>query len=192
MKRKLHLCRGDIKYWISEFPNKIVYNYKTKKFTCDVIKKAAVYQNSIILELHLHKDVNSYGRLGIQYEPQLKDTLEVIVHYVDENSISYQSELIKYDKFMYMYHGLPQDCLKFVEKSIKQHLDIYGFSGGKITVSFAANSEVKSSPLFFGIMTSILMKILVANEWENVESELEMDAIIEKYFLESSLFRANI
>ena len=142
------------------------------------------------LEINLHKNVNSYGLLGIDYKPKLgSDTLEVKIAYVKQNYVLHTSDLAKYDTFMYC--GLPEEYVTYVFNKIQQYVQNNAFMGGELTVPFAVNSEVRSSPRFFEILIEILLVLLKKNISLNEKMIDYCDTVIEEIFLESPFFKNN-
>ena len=77
-------------------------------------------------------------------------------------------------------------------KNVREHSKIYGnqcIFGGILKIPFAVNSEVKSSPRFFGIMIETLLEIFSGNVMSESKEESENAHIIEEVFLNSAFFK---
>lgn len=188
MERVIHLESADIKYWIEESPHNKIDNFEEKCYECEVKKIGRVQNQRIAMELNLHKNVNSYGVLEVDFKPEIdSNILKVKIAYTKQNRILYKSDLVKYDT--YMYCGLPEEYQKALFDKIKKYVEKNRFSGGELTIPFAVNSEVRSSLRFFEIMIEILMKFLEKNTSIAMEESDNYDDIIKDLFLNSAFFR---
>ena len=159
MIERIELKNASIKYWIEELPFLPEYPYEVdtsffnvgnEETDCKTIKFA--------IELYLHKNSGNYGLLGFEYTPNSGGCLELIIHYVKENSVQYESQLTQYND--YKYCGLPEENIKIIKDTFAKFLSQKeGFSGGMFKINVSANCEVGSSPLLYSIILEMLLKI---------------------------------
>lgn len=188
MEKEIHLESAGIKYWVEPHPLEQNNCFEEKIFQCKIKETCYMVPQKITLEINLYKNVNSYGLLGIDYKPIVgADTLEVKIAYVKQNHILYNSDLVKYD--MYMYCGLPEEYVTNVFNKIQQYVQNNTFMGGELIIPFAANSEVRSSPRFFEILIEILMILLAKNISIDEKTNDSYDEIIKEIFLKSPFFK---
>lgn len=185
MERVIYYKNADIKYWIDENLGKDTDGFAEKSYECEVKKKGYIRKQKIAMELYLHKEVNSYGFLEVDFKPEIdSNTLKVNIAYTKQNQISYHSDLVKSDE--YMYCGLPEEYEKSLFDKIQKYVEKNSFSGGELTIPFAAYSEVRTSVLFFEIMIDIIMEFLEKTSLNVLEESDNYDTIIANIFLNSA------
>ena len=162
MERVLNLKNADIKYWLGEYPCEKEIPLEEKSYKYKILNLKKLEYQKMGIEIFLHKDVSSYGLLGLEYVPDMNsDVLGVKINYIRENTVPYHSDLFIDDS--YTYYGLPEECVEEILRKIQKWIERNEFSGGELRISIAANNEVRSSPKIFGEIAEILLDLIAKN-----------------------------
>ena len=179
MHSDLHFNNADLKYWIEEFPILNDTEFQTKSIKInkgDSDKKSYPYRQ-LALEVYLHKNAGNYALLGLEYIPDDGNELTVNINYVTENERHYESGLTKYNDYKYV--GLPEECIEIIVNIIKNSHDI---GGGSLNIPIAVNCEVGSSPIIFGKVIELLLKVLCRSD-DETNPNLEIEKLYKKIFM---------
>ena len=158
--------------------NKRIFNL-TINDDCGIISLA----HKIMLEIHLNKNAGNYSLIGVEFHPDNSHELKLEVHYNEKNKILYKSEISPYDN--HIYCGLSEEYVEYlVNNTISIIKENNYFNPGTLSIKYAANSEVGSSPKLFAITIEIIINIM-----RRMETTSEnINELIEQCFLKSNLF----
>lgn len=162
MNKVLDFRNFMVQYWVEEFPQlskvSTLTDYETLNGLQDI---DFINTKKICIELYLHRNANNYGLLGFEFNSKTNQKgLEVEIKYTDENTEHYQSKINKYDKTIYC--GLTKEYVPYIKSRILDKIQKKNrFYNGTLIVSCAANSEVGSSPMMFGLISDIIVELFL-------------------------------
>lgn len=166
---------GEIKVTWNENPMQKDYEYEWLK--CRIRSKTYQCLSSFSLgvELKIHRGGRiCYGMLVAQILPHSeRDCVKISVAFTSKNTIKYEKSCLINDT--YVYKGLPEEYAGQVIASISSAIlktDCYPQCN--IIIEDAANCEIGSSPMIFGIVADIITNIICTgseNEIQNIDIE---------------------
>lgn len=109
-----------------------------------------------------------YGMLAAKVQPHDdKDIVKVAIAVTHENLIHYEGSLLLNDT--YVYEGLPEEYINQIKSSIiKTVLDKEKYPQCIISFENAANCEVGSSPMLFGMIAELIVDLICTSSKEDV------------------------
>lgn len=145
------------------------YEWRRKQITLNTYQ----FLSSAILEVELkiHKGGRiCYGMLAAQVDPhEEQDCVELSVAYTRENTIKYTGSCLVDDT--YVYKGLPEEYVEKVINSISSTiLQKETYPQCSICIENAANCEVGSSPMIFGIIADIMTNIICTSSEDEMRN----------------------
>ena len=154
--------------WINEKPD-IEYEY-LKELHEIIIKDKWVNWDSVsyVIEIRIiGRHACNYALLGISFEHGNSDKLVIKVNSSDLDGKIIESSIASLDDEIHV--GIPLEYSEEVFNVAKNYLNGVPCSSGTITFDIAAHGYVGSSSAIFGIATEILLKILSANNKNNIQ-----------------------
>ena len=96
MNKIIKYTHAEMRYWIDELPDILVYDAFTKSYNIDTHCEKRFKECSVAVELYLYKNANNYGLLGIKYQPNtnVKNALKVKIKYIDRNKSKFEDSKI--------------------------------------------------------------------------------------------------
>lgn len=172
---------GEVKVIWNEEP--MVRNYK---YDCSyqVIDKATYrISNSFLVGIELKINRGGriiYGLLAAKVYPHdEKNLVKISVEFTKENTIRYEKSNLYNDKFV--YKGLPKEFVEQVEKSIFETiLKKESYPQCDIEFKYAANCEVGSSSMIFGIIAELIVN-LINTTTEDKVLNMDIENFTKKY-----------
>lgn len=109
-----------------------------------------------------------YGMLAAKVQPHDdKDIVKVAIAVTHENVIHYEGSLLLND--IYVYEGLPEEYINQIKSSIiKTVLEKEKYPQCVISFENAANCEVGSSPMLFGMIAELIVDLICTSSKEDV------------------------
>ena len=187
MKRLFNYQNGEINLILNEPP--LLRDYPDSLREEQFSRPACPISNTYMigLELKVHTGGRMcYGLLAAQAEPcERRDSVMISVAYTPGNTVRYKNSLLTDDR--YIYKGLPEEYMEFVMNRIRLAItEQERCPQCRISFLYAANCEVGSSPMLFGIIAEIIIKIICTgsiNELPGMDQEAFTERYIKQYHL---------
>lgn len=164
---------GEIKITYNESPAVKDYKYDWKKYQIGITTFPVLLNYRLGVELEIRKGGRiCYGMLGVQVQPEKEiNRVKIDVAFTKGNSIRY------YDSCLFngsrVYKGLPEEYLESVIRKVTSEiLKRDKFPQYKVLFEYAANCEVGSSPMIYGMISEIIINIISENACEKI---MDMD-----------------
>ena len=109
-----------------------------------------------------------YGMLTAKVQPNdEKDIVKVAIAVTHENTIHYEGSLLLDDT--YVYKGLPEEYINQIKSNIiKTVLDKETYPQCVISFEDAANCEVGSSPMLFGMVAELIVDLICTSSKDDI------------------------
>ncbi len=164
MKRTFEYKSGKIKVIWNETP--MEKEYEEEWITQEINKTTKKVLNpfSVGVELMVHTGPRMcYGMLMAYVTPSdEQDCIKVSVAYTKENAIKYPNSLLSDDR--YVYKGLSEEYVEEVCNTVSEVINEKAdYWQCDIVFGDAANCEAGSSPMFFRIITKIILELIDKN-----------------------------
>lgn len=181
MKKTFRYQNGEIAITWNEHP--MLNDYEYERYYTEVKNKTIAIKSScaIGVELKLHKGGRiCYGFLVAQVNPHNKsDCIKICIAYTNRNTVKYENSFLLNDTFV--YKGLPKEYVKRISKSITEVImNEEDYPQCEIKIEYAANCEVGSSSMIFGIIAEILVKLIGSSSLEEIAS-MSIETFTAKY-----------
>lgn len=160
---------GEIKIMWNEQPMHKNYKYDWYYKT---IKKNTykINESSLIgVEMKINKGGRiCYGMLMAQVKPyEILDEVRISIEFTHKNTTRYYNSLLFNDS--YVYKGLPEEYVEQISDSIVEVIsEKEDFPQCNISFEYAANCEIGSSPMLFGIIAEIIVNIIFSSSYDNI------------------------
>lgn len=175
MFRLFKYKNGEIKITWNEKPMLKDYEYEWRRSQIRIKTSQISTSFSLGLELKIHTGGRiCYGMLAAQIKPHDEhDCVNVSLAFTSENTSRYGESCLMADT--YVYKGLPEEYVEQVTQSIGSAiLKKDRYPQCNIVIGDAANCEVGSSPMIFGIMADIMIDLIcTGSEDEFVNMDIE-------------------
>ncbi|MBD5544714.1 MAG: hypothetical protein HDR01_10885 [Lachnospiraceae bacterium] len=190
MNRVVNLEKMDFCYWIDELPNIKITNGSNRVIEILGTDESLNYTLQVALELSLHKHISSYALLGFDYVPAKNtNNLIVSIKYSDENEINYLSKIRSVASSKYIYRGLDEHLLPAVVDSIIDFGKENPLPAGYLKFDIAANCEIGSSSLIFGIITKMLLTSLLNIHKDRLMEDGYLETLFTNIIMYSEMFK---
>ena len=149
------------------------------------------YSYILGLELQIHTGGRiCYGMLCSKVQPLDKqNTVKLSIAFTQQNTVKYKRSILLDDR--YVYKGLPEEFLEKVSNCICEKIkEKREFPQCEIEIMYAANCEVGSSSMFFGIISNILIDLIYKSSLDELSS-ISVEDFKQKY-LEEIAFYINV
>lgn len=133
------------------------------------------------IELKVHKAGRiCYGMLMAQVQPHSKKNyVDISLAYTHKNIVKYEKSFLNNDA--YVYKGLPEEYAEEVINRINSSiLEKGSYPQCSIIFEEAANCEVGSSPIIFGIIVDIITNIICTSS-ENEIRDMSIETFTKQY-----------
>lgn len=171
MKRTFEYKSGKIKVIWNETPMEKEYE---EEWTAQEIRKTTkkvLNPFSVGVELMVHTGGKMcYGMLMAYVTPSDdKNCIKVSIAYTKENSIKYSNSLLSDER--YVYKGLPEEYVEEICNTVSEVLNKKAdYLQCDIAFGDAANCEAGSSPMFFRIITKMILELINKNELDAIST----------------------
>lgn len=190
MNRVVNSEKMDFCYWIDELPNIKITNGSNEVIEILGADEGLGYTLQVALELSLHKHISSYALLGLDYVPTKNtNNLIVSIKYSDESEINYLSKIRSITSCKYIYRGLDEHFLPAVIDSIIDFSKENHLPAGYLKFDIAANCEVSSSSLIFGIITKMLLTALLNIDKDRLMEDGYSETLFTNIIMHSEIFK---
>ena len=154
------------------------------------VDESLTYILQVALELSLHRHTSSYALLGFEYVPvKGTNSLMVCIKYSNKNEINYLSKIRSITSCKYIYRGLDKQFLPAITDSIIDFGKEIRLPAGYLKFDIAANCEIGSSPLIFGIMTKMLLTTLLNINMDRLMEDGYFETLFTNIILHSEIFK---
>lgn len=164
---------GEIKITYNESPAVKDYKYDWKRYQIGITTFPVSLNYRLGVELKIRKGGRiCYGMLGVQVQPEEEiNRVKIDVAFTKGNSIRYYDSCLFNDSRV--YKGLPEEYLESVIRKVTSEiLKRDKFPQYKVLFEYAANCEVGSSPMIYGMISEIIINIISENACEKI---MDMD-----------------
>lgn len=181
MKKLFKYQNGEITIIWNEKP--MINNYQYNQYYTEIKNKTITISSPFLvgMELKVHRGGRiCYGLLGAQVKPHNEcDCIKLSIAYTQENNVKYgESSLLNND---FVYKGLPEEYVSEVSKSIKTTIMTKeSYAQCEIAINYAANCEVGSNPMIFGIIAETLIKLICDSSVEKIQN-MDIKTFTEEY-----------
>jgi len=171
MKKTFEYKSGKIKVIWNETP--MEKEYEEEWITQEIRKTTKKVLNpfSVGVELMVHTGPRMcYGMLMAYVTPSdEQDCIKVSIAYTKKNTIKYPNSLLSDDR--YVYKGLPEEYVEDIRNTVSEVLNEKAdYLQCDIAFGEAANCEAGSSPMFFRIITKMILELIDKNEIDAISS----------------------
>jgi len=162
---------GEIKIMWNEQPMHKSYEYDRYN---KIIKKNTykVNESSLIgMEMNINKGGRiCYGMLMAQVKPsEILDEVRISIEFTHKNTARYYNSSLFNDT--HVYKGLPEEYVEQISDSIVKVIsEKVDFPQCDISFEYAANCEIGSSPMLFGIIAEIIMNIICTSSDDKISN----------------------
>lgn len=169
MNRLFKYKNGEIKVFWNETP--MHKDYEESLLVKELSKKTKKVEDSFAVgvELKINKGGRiCYGMLRARMQPiQKYDTVNLSIAYTHRNTVRYEDSFLINDK--YVYKGLPEEYISQVFCGISSAIDEKAeYLQCDIFFDYAANCEVGSSPMIFGLIAEMLINIVYESSYNEL------------------------
>jgi hypothetical protein len=174
---------GRAMVWLNEVPNVKYVPIETMKTSLPATSSEIWDPKKISLEYYGLVDHSRYGFLGLDYEYQKTNTIEINVLVGKDKDSPFKSPILgKYGKG---HIGIPKVYADAVFKVTMDILLKTCFPAGILTFGIGAHDELGSSQFMFSQITHILMKI-VAKNLKNITEDNIKEIILAQFVKNNS------
>ena len=187
MNKLFKYKNGEIKIMWDECP--MLQNYEYDWISKNIKNNTNQISNSYLLgvELKIYKGGRiCYGMLAARVKPYNKmGFIKVSIAFTSENTVKYTDSFLLTDTFV--YKGLPEEYVEQVSKNIDMAIsEKKVFPQCDISFEYAANCEIGSSPMLFGIIAEIIINIICTCTMEELFN-MDIEKFTEEYIKKVSL-----
>lgn len=181
MKKNFTYRNGKILVTWNEQP--MVNDYQRERHTIVKEKKtimiSTIFEIGVELELHRGGRI-CYGFLAANVRPHNEQgRVKISIAFTQENTVRYEDSCLLYDSFV--YKGLPKEYLKQVGESMTAAIEREErYAQSEILVDYSANCEIGSSPMLFGLIGEMLVKLINIDSMERI-MDMEIQAFTEEF-----------
>lgn len=181
MNRSFIYKNGEIKVIWNEIP--MLKGYKKNWISKKIQKRTKQILNSFLIgiELKIHKGGRiCYGMLIARFRPyKEKDSIKVFISFTKENTVRYKDSILLNDKFV--YEGMPGEYVEQVSNSIYKAISEKNeYLQCEIFFDYAANCEVGSSPMLFGIIAEMIIELAYTSSPDEI-SRINIEDFSKRY-----------
>lgn len=187
MVKMFNYQNGKIKIMYNEQGMLKDYPYDCSKQQIEIKTYPISDSFSLGIELDVHVGGKiDYGMLVAQVEPTKEENhVTLSVEYTKKNIVKYQDSQLLNDK--YVYKGLLEEYLDWVlERTGLSILKKEKYPQCKIAFSDAANCEVGSSPMLFGIIAEMLIDMIYIGSCDKILT-MDIQSFTERYLKNTGL-----
>lgn len=181
MQRIFEYKNGEIKVIWNEIPMHKDYEETYLRETIEKKTNLSVTPFSVGVELKKHTGGRIiYGMLMAHIEPgKEKNTVKISIAYTKKNTIRYEDSILWDDAFV--FKGLEEQYVENVYRSICKTINKKeDYLQCDICFDYAANCEVGSSPMLFGMIAEMIMEIIYVNSVKEIFS-MSVEDFTQKY-----------
>lgn len=187
MRKFFKYQNGEITIIWNEKP--MINNYEYNQYYTEIRNKTITISSSFLvgMELKVHRGGRiCYGLLTAQVKPHNEcDCIKVSITYTQENSVKYGESGLLNNAFA--YKGLPKEYVLEISKSIKTTIMTKeSYPQCEIAINYAANCEVGSNPMIFGIIAETLIKLICNSSAEKIQN-MDIKTFAEEYIRKINL-----
>lgn len=169
MNRLFKYKNGEIKVFWDETP--MHKNYEESLLVKELRKKTKKVEDSFMVGVELKINRGGricYGMLMARMQPiEKQDTVNLSIAYTHKNTVRYENSFLINDK--YVYKGLPEEYISQVFECISSVIDEKEeYPQCNIFFDYAANCEVGSSPMVFGLIAEMIVNIVYESSYDEL------------------------
>lgn len=171
MERVFEYKNGMVRIMWNEVPMSV--DYESICIHSEIQKETYPLKTPFLIGVELQISMGGricYGLLGAKVKPyEKKDAIKVSVYYTNKNTIKYDYSSLFDDEFV--YKGLPKEYLEYINNNVYDTLkEKKSFPSCEISFDYAANCEVGSSPMIFGIIAEMIINFIDTGIIEKISS----------------------
>ena len=168
MNRVFEYKNGMIKIIWNEIPMSV--DYESICLSKEIQKKTYALKTSFLIGVELQISTGGrvcYGMLGAQVQPYDKnDTIKLSIQYTHKNTVKYDKSFLFDDEFV--YKGLPEEYIDYMCNSIYEtFITKTTYPNCEINFEYAANCEIGSSPMIFGVIAEMIINLIDTSSIED-------------------------
>lgn len=158
-------------------------DYEDNLFEQEIGQKTEQISTPFLLgvELKVHRGGRiCYGMLIARVQPHNgPDIVKISIAFTHQNTIKYKDSFLLNEE--YVYKGLPKEYLEKVSSSVCETITAKNvYPQCHILFEYAANCEVGSSPMIFGIIAEIITNLICTSSLDEIHN-ISIDSFTEKY-----------
>lgn len=181
MKKNFKYKNGEIKVIWNEIP--MHKDYEETYFRETIEQKTNLIITPFSVGVELKKNSGGriiYGMLMAHIEPRKeKNIIKISIAYTKKNTIRYEDSFLWNDALV--FKGLQEEYVANVYSSICKTINRKeDYPQCDICFDYAANCEVGSSPMIFGIIAEMIIEIIYANSVEEI-FRMSIEEFTQKY-----------
>lgn len=187
MVKKYVYQNGEIKVILDEQP--MIMDYSCEWYQEQIHVKTFFAASSFLLgvELKVHRGGRvCYGMLAVHSAPnEEQDCVNISIAFTPNNTIKYSESILTNSR--YVFKGLPKEFLERTIGGIRFAIsEKKNFPQCNLTFKYAANCEIGSSPMLFGILAETIMDTIYSScspKASCVDVALLVEQIVKKFGL---------
>ena len=168
----------------NEIPMKNDYkeSYYNKIITQETRRLSYAYMLGVELQIHTGGRI-CYGMLCTKVQPfDERNTVKISIAFTQENTVKYKNSILLDDR--YVFKGLPEEYLEKVSNCICGRIrEKREFPQCEIVLMHAANCEVGSSPMSFGLISNLLIDLIYKSSLDELYN-ISVEDFKQKYLEE--------
>lgn len=181
MKKKFGYRNGEIIVTWNE--RNMLNDYEYDQYYAEVKNTTIAIKSSFTIgvELKVHRGGRiCYGFLVAQVNPHNESNcVKISIMFTHNNVVKYENSSLLDDTFV--YKGLPKEYVKQISESMTETImNEKNYPQCEIKIEYAANCEVGSSPIIFGVIAEMLVKLICSSSIEEL-SNMDIETFTTKY-----------